>query len=74
MAESVAEATEEALLSLRKVNLSADTSSDLKGVSKSIQKIFEEAEAKFVEEEIEAEDHPDSFFETHSIANLLGER
>jgi hypothetical protein len=35
--------------------------------------MFEEAQAKYVLEEIEVNDHPNSFFETHSIANLLGE-
>ena len=53
-----------------RVSLSKIDFDKTKGVTKSIQMMFEEAQAKYVLEEIEVNDHPNSFFWNA----LLGER
>ena len=72
--EAIAEAVAIVRVSLNKIDFGEASTATSKGVTKSIQKMFEEAQAKYLLEEIVDNDHPNSFFETHSIANLLGER
>ena len=72
--EAIAEAAVNVRVSLNKIDFGEASTTTSKGVTKSIQKMFEEAQSKYVLEEIVDNDHPNSFFETHSITNLLGER
>ena len=72
--EAIAEAAVNVRVSLNKIDFGEASTTTSKGDTKSTQKMFEEAQAKYVLEEIEGNDHPNRFFETHSIANLLGGR
>jgi hypothetical protein len=74
VSEAIAEAGAIVRVSLNKIDFGEASTATSKGVTKSIQKMFAEAQEKYLSEEIEVNDHPNSFFETHSIANLLGER
>ena len=67
--EAIAVAAATVRVSLNKIDFDKASTNTSKGVTKSIQKMFEEAQAKYVLEEIEVNDHPNSFFETHYWGN-----